>query len=138
MATTAKPKPLAISIAPDTGIYKVLTAIQKAHSVETIVDNKTKTTKPRANKVVVSILKAVLEVADENTLSTIAKKCEEKIENDDGKDQTVGFINSIADSRHKAASGSIPEDALAQKNLFDALLKENPNLLAEYQKASKH
>ena len=140
MATTAKAKPMAISIAPDTGVYKVLTAIQKAHSVETIVNNKTKTTKPRASKVVNSLLSAVLEIADENTLNTIAKKAEAEIKVDPTSktvDQTVEFIQAVAACRHSAAVGDIPNDAVAQKNLFDALLKENPSLLADYQKASK-
>ena len=140
MAT--KPKPLAISIAPDTGVYKVLTAIQDSLATESwnAETNKTKTIKPRASKVVNSLLSAVLEIADENTLSSLAKKCESEIKVDPKAktaDQTVEFIQAVAASRHSAAVGDIPDDAVAQKNLFEALLKENPNLLADYEKANK-
>ena len=139
----AKAKPLAISIAPDTQIYKVLTKIQDSLATETwnATTQKNTTSKPRANKVVNSLLSAVLEIADENTLNTIAKKAEAEIKVDPKSktvDQTVEFIQAITACRHSAAVGDIPNDAVAQKNLFEALLKENPNLLTDYQKASKN
>ena len=142
MATTAKAKPIEVKIDPGTGVYRVLTAIQNSLATEAwnAETNKSKTTKPRASKVVNSLLSAVLEIADENTLSSLAKKAEAEIQVDPKAktaDQTVEFIQAVAASRHKAAVGDIPTDAIARKNLFEALLKQDPNLLADFEKAKK-
>ena len=133
MATVKKP--LQTTIKVDSSLWKVITGIQERCGKDIInKSGKESFRKAQAGTVIDALLSALVEVADESTINSLADACDALKVKDDRRSE---FLATVIDARDSATVAGIPDDADAQRKMLEGLLLKNPDLVKSMAGAKK-